>query len=303
VLLSEITSPRFDKKSTFPARGFADQAVITGYNTDIEHDGVVYHVQTEDKGLETPLILSLVYTGGAILASKRVLYDDLIEQGFDEAVLAERLQRQHKLICAAIHAGRIEDLRRMSQRDADARAAQTVDPKTLRPEPIIEPEPAESVESSEPPLLATADPVSDSPEWDEDEGDDVTLETPVPAPGEKISYAAVFNRGGDGRTKDVEPAELQILNERVYRAGESVTLNLRLRRLGGTESAIANAPVGVKILGTTFRPVILSAKTDKDGLASISLALPHFTSGRAAILIRAAVKGSTVELRRVIQHR
>jgi hypothetical protein len=84
--------------------------VITGFNTDIEHEGVTYHVQTEDKGLDSPLILSLVYSGGAILASKRSTYDDLIATGFNEKTLAERLQRQHKLICAAIHAGRIEDL-------------------------------------------------------------------------------------------------------------------------------------------------------------------------------------------------
>src|SRR3712207_8634031 len=38
--------------------------VITGFNTDIPFEGVTYHVQTEDKGLETPLILSLVYVGG-----------------------------------------------------------------------------------------------------------------------------------------------------------------------------------------------------------------------------------------------
>ena len=41
--------------------------VITGFNTDIEHDGVIYHVQTEDKGLDSPIILSLVYAGGTIL--------------------------------------------------------------------------------------------------------------------------------------------------------------------------------------------------------------------------------------------
>src|SRR5918911_2061587 len=84
-------------------------AVITGFNTDVEHDGVVYHVQTEDKGVDSPLILSLVYAGGAILASKRAPYDDLIKGGFDERALSERLQRQHKLICAAIRTGRIED--------------------------------------------------------------------------------------------------------------------------------------------------------------------------------------------------
>ncbi|MDQ3908769.1 MAG: hypothetical protein M3268_10575, partial [Acidobacteriota bacterium] len=82
--------------------------MITGFNTDIEHKGTVYHVQTEDKGLETPFILSLVYVGGAILASKRAPYDDLLAAEFDQSALADRLQRQHKLICAAINAGRIE---------------------------------------------------------------------------------------------------------------------------------------------------------------------------------------------------
>jgi len=56
--------------------------MITGYNTDVVHDGVVYHVQTEDKGLESPIVLSLVYSGGAILAAKRSAYDDLIAAGF-----------------------------------------------------------------------------------------------------------------------------------------------------------------------------------------------------------------------------
>src|SRR5438045_1039716 len=90
--------------------------VITGFNTDIEHDGVVYHVQTEDKGLDSPIILSLVYAGGTILASKRSPYEDLIAEGFSDEVLAERLKRQHRLICAAIHSGRINDLKRMSGR-------------------------------------------------------------------------------------------------------------------------------------------------------------------------------------------
>src|SRR6185503_8388382 len=97
--------------------------VITGYNTDVEFDGVVYHVQTEDKGLRTPLILSLVYVKGEILAAKRAPYDDLIAGGFDEKILVQRLERQHKLICAAVHAGRIEDLKRMSGRDAAPNAS------------------------------------------------------------------------------------------------------------------------------------------------------------------------------------
>ena len=90
--------------------------MITGFNTDIEHDGVTYHVQTEDKGLDAPIILSLVYSGGTILASKRSPYQDLIAEGFSDELLAERLKRQHRLICAAIHSGRIDDLKKMSGR-------------------------------------------------------------------------------------------------------------------------------------------------------------------------------------------
>ena len=70
-------------------------SMLTGYNTDVAYEGVTYHVQTEDKGLDSPLILSLVYSGGAILASKRSRYEDLIAAGFNEEVLTKRLKRQH----------------------------------------------------------------------------------------------------------------------------------------------------------------------------------------------------------------
>ena len=36
---------------------------------------------------------------------------DLIAEGFSDEALAERLKRQHRLICAAIHSGRINDLK------------------------------------------------------------------------------------------------------------------------------------------------------------------------------------------------
>jgi len=81
--------------------------VITGFNTDVEYEGVTYHIQTEDKGMETPLILSLVYNRGTILASKRSPYDDLLSSKLDENILAARLQKQHKLICSAVRAGRM----------------------------------------------------------------------------------------------------------------------------------------------------------------------------------------------------
>lgn len=105
--------------------------MITGFNTDVEHEGVVYHVQTEDKGLSSPLILSLVYSRGEILASKRSPYEDLIARGFTDEALAERLKRQHLLICAAIRAGRIEELKRMGGQTPAA----STDPEAVKPKP------------------------------------------------------------------------------------------------------------------------------------------------------------------------
>ena len=126
--------------------------MITGFNTDIEYQGVTYHVQTEDKGLATPLILSLVYNGGTILASKRSPYDDLLLESFDEKVLAERLQRQHKLICAAISSGRIEDLKRMSMKpSAKKTSALVIEKVDKKSEPKIEiPPETKVVEKHEP---------------------------------------------------------------------------------------------------------------------------------------------------------
>ena len=105
--------------------------MITGFNTDVDFQGTTYHVQTEDKGLATPLILSLVYNRGTVLASKRSPYEDLVEKGFDEKVLAERLQKQHKTICAAIRAGRIEQLKEMMAKDSAAKRKKIAPDKSI----------------------------------------------------------------------------------------------------------------------------------------------------------------------------
>src|SRR5258708_15563281 len=93
----------------------------------------MYHVQTEDKGLPSRLIVSLVYDGGTILASKRDGYDDLSNGNFDEKKLADRVGRQHKLICAAVKAGRIDELKEMTAKSSAAATKRK--PKT-KPAPV-----------------------------------------------------------------------------------------------------------------------------------------------------------------------
>lgn len=112
--------------------------MITGFNTDVEYNGVTYHVQTEDKGLDTPLILSLVYNRGTILASKRSPYNDLLLGGFNEKELTERLNRQHKLICAAIRAGRIDDLKKMNAKQTEVKQPPIVSENKIEATPLAQ---------------------------------------------------------------------------------------------------------------------------------------------------------------------
>jgi len=279
--------------------------VITGFNTDIEHDGVIYHVQTEDKGLDTPIILSLVYAGGTILASKRAPYEDLIAEGFSDEALAERLKRQHRLICAAIHSGRINDLKRMSGRRKEAIVEETT---SEAPEEVEAAAPA----SVEEPFEIEYWPMAQ--EW--------APPPPQPAPEETVvaegeqEFELVDEPGSSTEVTaehELQPEELAsedlledglligLLDDDEFYSGERYTLRVLIsNRVSGDEKPLQNVAVSVKILGTTFRPLIYTLKTESDGVASLATEIPQFTSGRAAVLIRAVTKDQAVELRRII---
>lgn len=256
------------------------KSVITGYNTDVEHDGVVYHVQTEDKGTRMPLILSLVYVGGAILVSKRSPYDDLINDGFDEGVLAERLQRQHNLICAAIHAGRIEDLKRLSRPDASD------------PLPVTE-----TAEQVLPPAEEELSPPAD---------EEVVAAPPkTEAVSPKPVYWPPTPRRVESAVAEIADTDhalrVTLLDDREFRSGEVVTVGVRVTRGSGAwERVVPGARVVFKTLGSTFRPAFTNGVTARDGMASAVLSFPVFKSGRAAVLVRVEMDGETAELRRAI---
>jgi hypothetical protein len=262
--------------------------VITGFNTDVEHDGVVYHVQTEDKGLDSPMILSLVYVGGAILASKRAPYEDLIAAGFSDEALSERLKRQHRLICAAILSGRLNELKKMGAREVVA----SVSESELAP-PLAE------VPEAYAPGIAGG--TNSGPEDDSASAMVGSMESSTFASDMTAQAAADSGSDAAQDAKGEEGLVVALLDEQEFSSGDAPTLRVRVsKRSGEEEKPLGNVVVSVKILGTTFRPLIFSLKTQRDGTAEVSTEIPHFTSGRAAVLIRAVALGSAAELRRVI---
>jgi len=281
--------------------------MITGYNTDVEHDGVIYHVQTEDKGLETPLVLSLVYSGGAILASKRSSYHDLIAAGFNEAALTERLQRQHRLICAAINAGRLEDLKKMG---APPRIQQqTIPPAVISTAPTESPKerPAHDVKVERatgplpsPPQSVPPEPFM-RPVAPEPRGAGALPELPS-APVLSSAYTVYDSRrrSSDAVTEEEEGLRISLVGEKNFRSGDAVEMQLTVTRVTPQGEAPLIAAVSIKILGTSFRPVILTLKTNRQGTVAISTRIPKFKTGRAAIVIKAAAANLSTETRRVI---
>ena len=109
--------------------------MITGFNTDIKHNEKVYHIQTEDKGLQNPYIESLVYDGGEILASKKTSYAEQATAGVDEKWIGSLMEQQHRTMIAAIKRGRFDtsDTSRMSRPTMSAPAPVGVPPVELPP--------------------------------------------------------------------------------------------------------------------------------------------------------------------------
>jgi hypothetical protein len=239
--------------------------------------------------------MSLIYDRGTILASKRTPYDDMIiNDSVDEIVLAERLNKQHRVICAAVKGGRLEDLIRMSQASTAAKAA--VDPAvavagvTARsfeadvpaiPMPIPDGEPA-----------AVAKPIA------LDLNAYAVIEEEILLPDEAVEVLSeMIGKERPANNK----LTIELLGDSRFRGGEHKSVTFMVCR-GTQNKVIADAQVMIKILGSSFRPMIFHARTDANGIAKVNLQFPTFSEGRAALLVRATSDGEEVEFRRVVAH-
>ncbi|HSP05547.1 MAG TPA: hypothetical protein VLR94_00130 [Acidobacteriota bacterium] len=82
--------------------------MITGHNTDINYNGVLYHVQTEDKGRGNPVVETLVYKGGEVLDARRTSYIELIREGYDEKKIIDLIEEQHRNVITDIRGGKYD---------------------------------------------------------------------------------------------------------------------------------------------------------------------------------------------------
>jgi hypothetical protein len=87
----------------------AQKSPLLGYNHNLKYKGRVYHVQTEDSGLENPHIFTHLFHDGSILNTLKQEYRDLIDQADWESQLRSRMQSQHKDMMKSLIRGALDD--------------------------------------------------------------------------------------------------------------------------------------------------------------------------------------------------
>jgi len=238
--------------------------VITGFNTDIKHNDKVYHIQTEDKGMQNPYIESLVYVGGEILASKKTSYAEQVKTGVDEKWIGSLMEQQHRTMIAAIKRGRFDG---------------PADPtKTGAPRPTMQvPHP------SEPAVAASAAAPAGG------DSEEKTLDQVI------IDYLA--------SEAESEHLELSVLNATEFYSGSPVEVRVATKK-SLSQNPIAAAAIEVKVISTVEPPrVIFRGKTAADGTAVVRCTIPAFREGTAAVIISAQSAIGNDEVKQLVKRK
>lgn len=77
---------------------------ILGYNHNIGHRGLVFHVQTEDSGVDNPHIFTHLFHGGSIIFTRKIDYD----AAADESLVKSLMQAQHKAMLKELKRGNFD---------------------------------------------------------------------------------------------------------------------------------------------------------------------------------------------------
>jgi len=132
-----------------------------------------------------------------------------------------------------------------------------------------------------------------------------TVVEPIGIVGEEIVPASAVVAIESELAGSERPAnnrlEVELLGDRKLKGGESREIAVMVCR-GTSRKIVAHAEVMIKVIGSSFRPLIFHSWTDDNGLAQMTIDIPSFNKGRAALLVRIMSDGEETELRRPISH-
>ena len=98
--------------------------MLSGFNTNFRYRGVLFHVQTEDSGLDHPHVITHLFHGGNIMASEKCDYSDVRAEKDGDA-LAEAIRK----LMEGLHTSMLKQL---SRGEHDAAIKQRMGPDVFR---------------------------------------------------------------------------------------------------------------------------------------------------------------------------
>ncbi len=71
--------------------------MITGFNSEVSYNDIVFHIQTEDRGVKAGRIDTIIYrSGGAIVHRKQIFYKDILGAECMNTAIEEIMREIHE---------------------------------------------------------------------------------------------------------------------------------------------------------------------------------------------------------------
>lgn len=85
--------------------------MIPGLNSNIRHEGKIFHIQTEDSGVKYGHVISHLFLEGVILASVKTSYPELLELPEDEREpkVADLMRKAHRTLVRSLTSGNYDE--------------------------------------------------------------------------------------------------------------------------------------------------------------------------------------------------
>jgi type II secretory pathway pseudopilin PulG len=100
--------------------------MVPGFNHNFVYKGTLYHVQTEDGGRQRPTIVTLLFSGGTVLASRTIAYADILRFELLEQVVVSLMKEQHQGMLRSLKQGEFDEAIARARGDAPAAQRGTV---------------------------------------------------------------------------------------------------------------------------------------------------------------------------------
>ena len=82
--------------------------MLPGFNHNVVYRGKMYHIQTEDSGPKRPVIITHLFLGGNIIATKKTDYSGIAQEEGIEEIIRELMEEQHSEMLRELKNGRFD---------------------------------------------------------------------------------------------------------------------------------------------------------------------------------------------------